>query len=283
MDTGGSVSTGYPCQFTASDSDPGTKIETVYPLVLHEYTSVSAYLACWESPAKSGLKKPAARAHVPTSSYSDIFNPHQLSSQTDTPIISRIKAALLLHRAARLGTVGKSGQDEEFFQQWVNLRQCINCFLASLNRSYPLIRSPQRRPMGSDITDERRDFLHLFIARSLVLCAQIVMYTITPPMWRVENPQIQVEALAAANGVVDIIENMGPSEQELKMLDVMVGYSWMTAANFLITLRNTQERGIATRELAPGSFDVKVADRQLDVLDAAATKLAEVCKPVGAS
>lgn len=41
VDTGGSVSTGYPCQFTASDSDPGTKIDTVYPLSLSEYNSVS--------------------------------------------------------------------------------------------------------------------------------------------------------------------------------------------------------------------------------------------------
>ncbi|KAF8609310.1 hypothetical protein BDV93DRAFT_518151 [Ceratobasidium sp. AG-I] len=262
VDTGGSVSTGYPCQFTASDSDPGTKIETVYPLPLEEYAS------------------PAARADVPTSAYSDIFNPHQLASQADTPLISRIKAALLLHRAARLGTVGKSGQNEEFYQQWVNLRECIHCFLDSLNRSYPLRRPSQRRPVGLDLTDERKDFLYLFISRSLALCAQIVMYSITPPAWRIQNQQIQVEALSAANGVVDVIEGMDPSEDELRMLDVMVGFAWMTAANFLITLRNTHERGVATGEFAPGSFDVKVADRQLDVLDAAATRLAQVCKPV---
>ena len=57
----------------------------------------------------------------------------------------------------------------------------------------------------------------------------------------------------------------------------------MTAANFLITLRNMHERGVTMGEPAPGSFDVKVADRQLDALDAAATRLAQVCKPVGAS
>lgn len=53
----------------------------------------------------------------------------------------------------------------------------------------------------------------------------------------------------------------------------------MTAANFLITLKHAHERG----EIAPGSFDVKFADRQLDVLDMAATTLAQLCKPVGTS
>lgn len=262
VDTGGSVSTGYPCQFTASDSDPGTKIETVYPLSLSEYAS------------------PAARAHVPTSSYSDIFDPRALSSQTDTPLISRIKAALLLHRAARLGTVSKTGQNDDFYDQWINLRACIMYFVSSLNRSNPPVRFSHRRPSGLDITEERRDFLYLFIARSLALCAQIVMYTITPQMWRMENPQFQVEALSAANAIVNVIEEMNPSEDELRMLDVMVGFAWMTAANFLITLKHTHERGMAMGEFAPGSFDVKFADRQLDVLDAAATTLAQVCKPV---
>lgn len=258
VDTGGSVSTGYPCQFTASDSDPGTKIDTVYPLSLSEYNS------------------PAARARVPRSSYSDIFDPHQLSSQTDTPLVSRIKAALLLHRAARLGTVSKAGQNDDFYDQWSILRACIIHFISSLNRSNPPVRYQHRRPPGLEITEERRDFLYLFIARSLALCAQIVMFTITPPMFRMQNPQCQIEALTAANAIVDVIEGMNPSEDELRMLDVMVGYAWMTAANFLITLKHAHERG----EIAPGSFDVKFADRQLDVLDMAATTLAQLCKPV---
>lgn len=51
------------------------------------------------------------------------------------------------------------------------------------------------------------------------------MFTITPPMFRMQNPQCQIEALTAANAIVDVIEGMNPSEDELRMLDVMVGVS----------------------------------------------------------
>ncbi|KAG9074370.1 hypothetical protein FS749_014085, partial [Ceratobasidium sp. UAMH 11750] len=220
VDTGGSVSTGYPCQFTASDSDPGTKIETMYPLPLHEYMSV------------------AARAHTPQTSYSDIFSPELISAYDDTPLISRIKAALLLHRVARLGTVSKPSQsDVEFRDQWVNLRGCLSMFVGNLRRIPP---SETRRPPGTDITEERRAFMYLFIAWSLALCAQVVMYSITPPVWR--NKPLQEEALAAAEGIVGLIMEAKPSDDELGMMDVMVGYAWMTASNFLINLRNAHER-----------------------------------------
>ncbi|QRV76684.1 Fungal Zn(2)-Cys(6) binuclear cluster domain [Ceratobasidium sp. AG-Ba] len=255
VDTGGSVSTGYPCQFTSSDSDPGTKIETMYPLPLHEYLSV------------------AARAHTPQTSYSDIFQPHSIAAYDDTPLISRIKAALLLHRVARLGTAGKSGEaDHEFQAQWENLRECLNAFVNTLRR---LGGSGERRPPGMDMTDERRDFLYSFIAWSLVRCAQVVMYSITPLAWR--RPMLQQEAFAAAEDIVDLITTTQPSEDELKMMDVMVGYSWMTAANFLINLRNMHERdprGVWVQ------FSPVWADQQLDVLESATAVLSKTCRPV---
>lgn len=257
VDTGGSVSTGYPCQFTASDSDPGTKIETVYPLSLQDYLSVSA------------------RAQEPTSSYGDIFYPRLISAAHDSPLVARIKAALLLHRAARLGTVGKAAQggpDHEFSSQWVNLNECIDVFVNSL-REIPV--SPQTRPRGDTITEERREFLYMFIAWALALCAQVVMYTITPLAWR--NTQMQGQAWVAADRIVQLIVTANPSEDEFKMLDVMVGFSWMTAANFLINMRNQYELG---SDKSPANFDLQYAERQLDILEQAAELLAKTCKPV---
>ncbi|CAE6457536.1 unnamed protein product [Rhizoctonia solani] len=256
VDTGGSVSTGYPCQFTASDSDPGTKIETVYPLGLHQYMSVSA------------------RAQEPTSSYGDIFNPRYVSAQNDTPLVARIKAALLLHRAARLGTVGKAAQperDNEFSQQWFNLSQCLDSFIISLR---PIPMSVETRPRGQDITEERREFLYTFIAWSLALCARVVMYSITPAAWR--DTQMQAQAWNAADHIVQLIQTSKPSEDEMKMLDVMVGFSWMTAANFLINMRNTYEQKFE----GPDNFDVNYVEGLLDVLDQAAAHLAMTCRPV---
>ncbi|KAG9126478.1 hypothetical protein FRC07_003257, partial [Ceratobasidium sp. 392] len=255
MDTGGSVSTGYPCQFTASDSDPGTKIETMYPLPLQEYMSV------------------AARAHTPQTCYSDIFRPETIAALDDTPLISRIKAALLLHRVARLGTVNKSSQvDADFLAQWNNLRGCLGMFIGHLRR---IPSSETTRALGMDITDERRAFMYMFIAWSLALCAQVVMYSITPPAWR--NKPLQDEALAAAEGIVRLITQAKPSEDELKMMDVMVGYAWMTASNFLINLRNAHERD-------PGqvyvSFNPMQAELYLDELERAASTLAKTCRPV---
>ncbi|EUC66725.1 fungal Zn, 2-cys(6) binuclear cluster domain protein [Rhizoctonia solani AG-3 Rhs1AP] len=256
VDTGGSVSTGYPCQFTASDSDPGTKIETVYPLALHQYMSVSA------------------RAQEPTSSYGDIFNPRYVSAQHDTPLVARIKAALLLHRAARLGTVGKTAQierDNEFSQQWFNLSQCIESFISTLR---PIPISAETRPRGEDITEERREFVYMFIAWSLALCARVVMYSITPVAWR--DTQRQAQAWNAADHIVQLIQTAKPSEDEMRMLDVMVGFSWMTAANFLINMRNTYEQKLE----GPDNFNVSYVERLLDVLDHAAMQLAKTCRPV---
>ncbi|CAE6504861.1 unnamed protein product [Rhizoctonia solani] len=256
VDTGGSVSTGYPCQFTASDSDPGTKIETVYPLALHQYMSVFA------------------RAQEPTSSYGDIFNPRYISAQNDTPLVARIKAALLLHRAARLGTVGKTAQpelDNEFSQQWYNLSQCLESFISTLR---PIPISAEMRPRGGEITEERREFLYMFIAWSLALCARVVMYSITPVAWR--DTQRQAQAWNAADHIVQLIQTAKPSEDEIRMLDVMVGFSWMTAANFLINMRNTYEQKLE----GPDNFDTHYVERLLDVLDHAATQLAKTCRPV---
>ncbi|KAB5591433.1 Fungal Zn, 2-cys(6) binuclear cluster domain containing protein [Ceratobasidium theobromae] len=257
VDTGGSVSTGYPCQFTASDSDPGTKIETVYPLSLHEYLSVPA------------------RAQEPASAYGDIFHPRLISAQHDSPLVARIKAALLLHRAARLGTVGKTAQqgpDNEFSSQWVNLQDCLEEFVRTLR---PIPMSAGRRPRGEEVTEERREFLYMFIAWSLALCSQVVMYSITPPAWR--NTQMQTDAWQAADRIVQLILTANPSEDELRMMDVMVGFSWMTAANFLINMRNTYEQ---KSQEGPAGFDVGYAERQLDVLDHAASQLATICRPV---
>ncbi|CAE7212736.1 unnamed protein product [Rhizoctonia solani] len=256
VDTGGSVSTGYPCQFTASDSDPGTKIETVYPLALHQYMSVSA------------------RAQEPTSSYGDIFNPRYISAQNDTPLVARIKAALLLHRAARLGTVGKTTEperDNEFSQQWFNLSQCIESFISTLR---PIPISAETRPRGDEITEERREFLYMFIAWSLALCARVVMYSITPIAWR--DTQRQAQAWNAADHIVQLIQSAKPSEDEMRMLDVMVGFSWMTAANFLINMRNTYEQKLE----GPDNFNVNYVEGLLDLLDHAATQLAKTCRPV---
>ncbi|CAE6521204.1 unnamed protein product [Rhizoctonia solani] len=256
VDTGGSVSTGYPCQFTASDSDPGTKIETVYPLALDQYMSVSA------------------RAQEPTNAYGDIFNPRYVSAQNDTPLVARIKAALLLHRAARLGTVGKTAQperDNEFSQQWYNLSQCLESFISTLR---PIPMSVETRPRGEEITEERRDFLYMFIAWSLALCGRVVMYSITPVAWR--DTQRQAQAWNAADHIVQLIQTSKPSEDEMRMLDVMVGFSWMTAANFLINMRNTYEQRLE----GPDNFNVGYVEGLLDVLDHAATQLARACRPV---
>ncbi|ELU41775.1 hypothetical protein AG1IA_04203 [Rhizoctonia solani AG-1 IA] len=253
VDTGGSVSTGYPCQFTASDSDPGTKIETVYPLSLHEYMSVSA------------------RAQEPTSSYGDIFNPRYVSAQNDSPLVARIKGALLLHRAARLGTVGKAahpGLDDEFSQQWFNLSQCLESFIGTLR---PIPISAEARPKGTEITEERRDFLYMFIAWSLALCARVVMYNITPVAWR--DTQRQTQAWSAADHIVQLIQTSKPSEDEMRMLD----FSWMTAANFLISMRDTYTQKLG----GPDNFDVGYVERLLDILDHATVQLATVCRPVG--
>ncbi|KAF8741617.1 GAL4-like Zn(II)2Cys6 (or C6 zinc) binuclear cluster DNA-binding domain, partial [Rhizoctonia solani] len=250
VDTGGSVSTGYPCQFTASDSDPGTKIETVYPLSLHEYMSVSA------------------RAQEPTSSYGDIFNPRYVSAQNDSPLVARIKGALLLHRAARLGTVGKAahpGLDDEFSQQWFNLSQCLESFIGTLR---PIPISAEARPKGTEITEERRDFLYMFIAWSLALCARVVMYNITPVAWR--DTQRQTQAWSAADHIVQLIQTSKPSEDEMRMLDAMVGFSWMTAANFLISMRDTYTQKLG----GPDNFDVGYVERLLDILDHATVQLA---------
>ncbi|KAJ1311348.1 hypothetical protein OPQ81_009841 [Rhizoctonia solani] len=256
VDTGGSVSTGYPCQFTASDSDPGTKIETVYPLALHQYMSVSG------------------RAQESTSSYGDIFNPRYISAHNDTPLIARIKAALLLHRAARLGTVGKTSQterDDDFSQQWYNLTQCLDSFISTLR---PMPISAETRPRGNEITEERREFLYMLIAWSLALCARVVMYNITPAAWR--DTQKQAQAWNAADHIVQLIQTSKPSEDEMRMLDAMVGFSWMTAANFLINMRNTYEQRLE----GPDNFNVIYVERLLDVLDHAATQLATTCRPV---
>lgn len=119
-----------------------------------------------------------------------------------------------------MGKTAQQGQDPEFSNQWVNLNECIDVFVGSL-REIPA--SPQPRPRGDTITEERREFLYMFIAWSLALCSQIVMYTITPPAWR--NTQMQGQAWVAADRIVQLITTANPSEDEFKMLDVMVGVS----------------------------------------------------------
>jgi hypothetical protein len=52
----------------------------------------------------------------------------------------------------------------------------------------------------------------------------------------------------------------------------------MTAANFLINMRNSQERG---PEQASAPFNLARAEQQLDILDSAASMLAKTCRPVG--
>ncbi|CUA76800.1 putative transcriptional regulatory protein C1773,12 [Schizosaccharomyces pombe 972h-] [Rhizoctonia solani] len=237
VDTGGSVSTGYPCQFTA----------TCRCLLAHKR---------------------------PTSTYGDIFNPRYVSAQNDTPLVARIKAALLLHRAARLGTVGKTAQperDNEFSQQWFNLSQCLESFISTLR---PIPISAEVRPRGEEITEERREFLYMFIAWSLALCARVVMYSITPVAWR--DTQRQAQAWNAADHIVQLLQTAKPSEDEIRMLDVMVGFSWMTAANFLINMRNTYEQKLEGSD----NVNVNYVERLLDILDHAATQLAKTCRPV---
>ncbi|CAE6386507.1 hypothetical protein BN14_00996 [Rhizoctonia solani AG-1 IB] len=215
-----------------------------------------------------------ARAQEPTSSYGDIFNPRYVSAQNDSPLVARIKAALLLHRAARLGTVGKaanSGIDEEFSQQWFNLSQCLESFIGTLR---PIPISTEARPKGNEITEERRDFLYMFIAWSLALCARVVMYSITPIIWR--DTQKQTQAWSAADNIVQLIQTSKPSEDEMQMLDAMVGFAWMTAANFLINMRDTYAQKLG----GPDNFDVGYVERLLDILDHAAMQLAKTCRPM---
>lgn len=65
--------------------------------------------------------------------------------------------------------------------------------------------------------------MYMFIGWSLALCAQIIMYGITPPAWR--NMALQAEALSAAEGIVGLIMQTKPSDDEYSMMDVMAGVS----------------------------------------------------------
>lgn len=51
----------------------------------------------------------------------------------------------------------------------------------------------------------------------------------------------------------------------------------MTAANFLINMRNQYE----VTDKGSTNYDLQYAERQLDILDQAALQLAKTCKPVG--
>jgi hypothetical protein len=56
-------------------------------------------------------------------------------------------------------------------------------------------------------------------------------------------------------------------------------FAWMTAANFLINMRDTYAQKLG----GPDNFDVGYVERLLDILDHAAMQLAKTCRPMGKS